>query len=91
MNIRLDDKHTLNTDNYCCWITTDVVNKNGDVNQRRVSGYLPTIEQAVESFVKHDFMSSEAQTVVELEKEVKKLKQRISKWKKVLDKIGDAE
>lgn len=86
MKIKLDDKHTLNSDGLCCWITADVIAKNGKHYERRISGYMPTFSQCVESYIERKFRSSEATDIVRLKNELEELKEEVRRWKDA-DKI----
>ena len=85
MKIALDEKHYLNSDQYCYWITCDVTYKGKDGNEktveRRVSGYTRTFSDAVESYIENRIRTSEAAKIVELKDEVKKLKKTVSGWR----------
>lgn len=85
MRIKLDDKHWLNSDPQCYWITKEVkVNKGktaGDIVERRVSGYVATFEQAVESFIERKIKAAEIGSFKELVEEVNNLKKEVRSWK----------
>lgn len=55
MKIALDEKHFLNSDQYCYWISCLVTSTNKQTGEektveRRVSGYARTFSDAVTSF-----------------------------------------
>lgn len=81
MRIDLDDKHILVSDEYCNWIVCIVDSKEGKSYEKRVSGYYPTIEGAVESYINKKINSSEAETMKQLAGEVKALKKEVRAWK----------
>ena len=81
MKIPLDNKHTLCSEEFCCYILETVTPKKGKPYERRVSGYVPTFEMAVESYVNKKINSSEATKISQLKDEVKKLKQEVRAWK----------
>lgn len=85
MKIALDDKHYLNSDQYCYWITCDVTYEGKDGNkktvERRVSGYARNFSDAAESFIENRIRSSEAVKISQLKDEVKNLKKTVSGWK----------
>ena len=53
MKIQLDDKHFLNSDPYCYWITCVVKSKEGKPYEKRVSGYAAIFGDAVNSFIEN--------------------------------------
>lgn len=84
MKIKLDDTHFLNSDPYCFWITC-LVTPGKDSRKKkpyevRVSGYLPTFEQAVESYIDNKINTSTATSVSKLKEEVRKLKAEVRGW-----------
>lgn len=87
MKIKLDDKHWLNSDRYSYWITALVEpeeDKNGKRKkpyERRVSGYLPTFGQAVESFIDYFVNESQAKSINKLSADIRKLKAEVRGWK----------
>lgn len=80
MKIELDKRHYLNSDPYCCWITCIVKSKDGKPYERRVSGYTPTIKQAVEDYIETRIKSSEAREICKLKKEIEDLKAEVREW-----------
>ena len=91
MRIKLDEKHYLNSDPYCYWISCEVKSENAKkkVYDKRVSGYCTTLESAVHSYIDRQIMSSEVESLKELVEEVMKLKKTVKGWKAVLK--GGAE
>lgn len=87
MRIKLDDNHYLNSDQYCYWITCEFINDKGKLMERRVSGYKPTIDTAVESYIDKRINTSEAVKITQLANDVKKLKKDIKTWKVCLEVI----
>ena len=91
MKIKLDDKRYLNSDKYCYWITSEYTiengNKAGSIVERRVSGYSPTLEGVINSYIDRHICSSDATTLKELDAEIKKLKKDLKKWKICLEAI----
>ena len=83
MRIKLDEKHYLNSDPYCYWISCEVKSENAKkkVYDKRVSGYCTTLESAVHSYIDRQIMSSEAETLEELAEEVRNLKKTVNGWK----------
>lgn len=88
MRIKLDDKHYLNSDKYCYWITVEVVmtkgKRVGQVDDRLVSGYARTFNEAIDSFLEYAVRESDATTLKELSKTIRDLKAQIKKWKLVI-------
>lgn len=86
MRIKLDEKHYLNSDPYCYWISCEVKSENAKkkVYDKRVSGYCTTLESAVHSYINRHIMSSEVKSLKELEEEVRKLKKTVKGWKVTL-------
>lgn len=88
MKIKLDDKHYLNSDVYCYWITT-VVNRDDEGKkpyEKRVSGYTGTFEQAVDSFIDKRINSLEIEEFHALAKEIGKLKEEVRSWKAAVER-----
>ena len=88
MRIKLDEKHYLNSDPYCYWISCEVKSENAKkkVYDKRVSGYCTTLESAVHSYIDRQIMSSEAESLKELVEEVRKLKKTVKGWKVTLER-----
>lgn len=90
MKIKLDEKHYLNSDKFCYWITCDCKYEEGEnkgkTYERRVSGYTVTIEQAVDSYINSHVRSLEVEKITKLAEEIKKLKRTVKSWKVVLEK-----
>lgn len=87
MKIKLDDTHWLNSDVYCYWITC-LVTPGKDSRKKkpyevRVSGYLPTFEQAVESYIDGRINSSMATNLSKLKEDIRKLKDEVRGWSQV--------
>ena len=82
MKIKLDDKHYLNSDIYCYWITVEKASKNGKAYEQRVSGYFRRLEEAVDNYVDNRIRSSETESIKELTKLVKDIKRTVKGWKK---------
>ena len=80
MRIPLDDKHILCSEENCCWIMQTVTPEKGKPYERRVSGYVPTFEMAVESYIKKKINLSEATEIRQLKAEVESLKEEVRSW-----------
>lgn len=80
MRVRLDEKHTLCSDEHCCWITQAVTPEGRKPYEKRVSGYVPTFQMAVESYVNKKINSSEAKEISQLASEVLALVQEVRQW-----------
>ena len=85
MRIKLDDKHWLNSDPQCYWITKEVKIKSGkdagNITEKRVSGYTATFEQAVDSFIERKIKAAEIGNFKELVEVVNGLKKEVRSWK----------
>ena len=82
MRIKLDDKHYLNGDQYCCWISCEVVNeKTKKAYDKRVSGYYATFGETIASYIDKYIGGSDAETIEDLEQEIKQLKETVMGWK----------
>lgn len=81
MKIKLDDKHYLNSDRFCCWITCEYTAKNGKTAERTVSGYYRTFEQCVENYIDKSILSATAENITQLRAEISKLKKTVKGWK----------
>ena len=91
MRIKLDDKQWLNSDTYSCWITRETINKNGKKTVRNMSGYYPTFEGAVVSYIEKRIKSSEADKISKLKNELKELKAEVRGWKKEYEENNHSE
>jgi hypothetical protein len=80
MKIKLDDKHYLNSDGLCYWISIEVRSNTDKLSYRRVSGYQPTYQRAVESYIDRYVTGSEAQSLKALAEDIDKLKQTVEDW-----------
>ena len=87
MKIQLDDKHYLNSDQYCYWITCTQESKNGKPYERRVSGYTDTFSSAVDSYIEKSIIGSESSEIKELCEKIEDLKREIREWKVNIDEI----
>lgn len=85
MKIPLDETHWLNSDAYCYWITCLVEpgedSRKKKPYERRVSGYVPTFEMAVDSFIDKYANESTAKSLNKLKKEIQSLKAEVRAWK----------
>ena len=85
MKIKLDEKHYLNSDQYCYWITCEYVIEKGKgagtVAERRVSGYRPTFAQAVDTFIEKKIGGAEIDNYKALVEIVEQLKKEVKSWK----------
>ena len=87
MKIKLDDKHTLNSDQYCYWISITVVSeKTGKEYERVVSGYYSNANDVISSFIDRKIRGSEADSLKKLYKEVEDLKKQVKGWKVKVEK-----
>lgn len=90
MKIKLDDKHYLNSDSYCYWITCEyVVEKGkgaGTIAERRVSGYRQTFASAVDSFIEKKIGGAEIERFTDLVKTVNKIKKEVKSWKVAVER-----
>ena len=80
MDIKLDEKHHLVSDNNCYWIEAMVEPEGKKAYRKRVSGYTATFEQVVESYINAHIRSSEATKIARLAKEIKALKEEVRGW-----------
>lgn len=85
MKIKLDEKHYLNSDKYCCYITCLCKTESGKTAERRVSGYYTTFEQCVESYINQKVLGSTAGSMTALKADIVKLKKEVRGWK---DKVA---
>lgn len=78
MKVRLDDRHTLISDQYCCWIEqTRHSEEKGTNYQVRVTGYCATFERVFESYLNKRLLGSDPETVRELLQVIKDLKEEV--------------
>ena len=85
MKIALDEKHFLNSDQYCYWIgclVTSTNKKTGEEKtvERRVSGYARTFSDAVTSFIENRIRTSESAEICDLKNEVEQLRKTVQGW-----------
>ena len=83
MKIKLDEKHFLNSDAHCFWITCEVNPKKGEKQDRyekRVSGYCATLKQTVESYIDRKIRGSEVDKLKKLKNEIEELKAQVESW-----------
>ena len=81
MKVKLDDTHVLNSDSYCCWISTIYESKKGKPYEKRTSGYCSTLEDAIETYINKRLLNSDADTAKKLLKEIKDIKREVRGWK----------
>lgn len=85
VKIKLDDTHWLNSDAYCYWITCLVEpgedSRKKKPYERRVSGYVPTFEMAVDSYINTFVNESTATSLNKLKKDIQRLKAEVRAWK----------
>jgi hypothetical protein len=86
MKIKLDEKHFLNSDQFCYWITCEVEGKKRSDYVKRVSGYHSTIDKTLRSYIDRNIRSSEAQTLEELTETIEALKETVGSWKLQIEK-----
>lgn len=88
VRIALDETHWLNSDTWSYWITAliEPEQKEGKKKrkpyERRVSGYMPTFESAVESFIDMSVNESTATSLNKLKNDIRKLKAEVRAWEK---------
>lgn len=80
MKIQLDDKHYLNSDPYCYWITCMVKSKDGNPYEKRVSGYAATFSDAVSSYIEKAVKQSVSEDIRLLRDEIESLKHEVMGW-----------
>ena len=92
MKIKLGEKHYMNSDAFCYWITCEYViekgNNAGNTAERRVSGYTATFEEAVDSFIERHIKGAEISEFSELVKTVNDLNAEVRSWKDDILKEG---
>lgn len=81
MKIKLDDKHYLNCDEWCYWITVTVQAKSDKSYEKRVSGYMPTFGGAVDTFIEKKIKTAKITDLTELVKVIEELKAEVKGWK----------
>lgn len=87
MKIKLDDKHYLNSEEGCYWITVIVqAEKSGKTYERRVSGYVATFSEAVNSFIEKRIKTAEIGDFTQLVKAIEDLKVEVRGWKCVVER-----
>ena len=90
MRIKLDDKHWLNSDQYCYWVTEEYEVKKGkragSIDERLVSGYRPTFASVVDSFIEKKIGGAEINDMKALVEIIGKLKKEVQGWKVAVEK-----
>lgn len=86
MEIKLDDKYTLFTDNFCSWIMRTAFTKKGTTRQTKASGYCATLEDTLASFLDKKILSSKAESLEQILKEIQEAKEEIHSWFKNIEK-----
>ena len=85
MKVKLDNKHYLNCDGYCFWVTVLVKptakSKSKEPYERRCSGYTGTFEQAVDSYIEMKIKTAEIEDYTKLVKTINDLKKEVRGWK----------
>lgn len=75
MRIKIADKHYLNSDAQCYWISQEVEvkkgNNKGNLTEKRVSGYYRQLTELFANFAEAKIRSSDAETITELKQAVK--------------------
>lgn len=84
MKIKLDQNHYLVSDPYCYHITCIVTPKDGKPYEKRVSGYVATFGEAVDSYIEKRIKSSEAREITQLKNEIEELKAEVREWRSPL-------
>ena len=93
MKIKLDDKHWLNSDPHCYWITVEVkpTKSKGktttrDAYERRCSYYTATFSEAVDSYIEMRIKGAEIDCFTKLVKEIDDIKNTVKKWKPPIER-----
>lgn len=86
MKIKLDDKHYLNSDQYCFWITKETTTSKGTVREYQMTGYHRTLPDCIDCFIDKSIGGADVKTLVELSKQIKDLKKLIRGWKVAVTK-----
>ena len=90
MRIKLDEKHWLNSDPQCYWITKVVTVKEGEnagsTYERRCSGYVATFADVVDSFIECKIRESKIKSFTELKKAISSIKKEVRGWKIVVER-----
>lgn len=75
MRIKIADKHYLNSDAQCYWISQEVEVKKGrnkgNLTEKRVSGYYRLLTELLANFAEAKVRSADAETMTELKQAVK--------------------
>lgn len=89
MRIYLGNNFYLNSDQFCVWITQEIKaqkSKTGkeSVYERTYNGYHADLPHCMESFLRKAVNSSEAETVIELCEEIKRIDMVVKEFCKKL-------
>ena len=77
MRIQLDEKHYLNSDAQCYWLSVEVTPDEGKKYDKRISGYTRTFAQAVDSLVESHIRCAEIDDLKKLAETIEELKQTV--------------
>lgn len=86
MKIALDEKHFLNSDRFCYWLTVIKETKaNGKTYEQIYGGYHKTIPQVLKNYLRTSIKNSEAQSLMQLEKEIERIEKKIDTFLEEID------
>jgi hypothetical protein len=79
MEIKLNKKHFLKSDNYCWWIEEEInpKEKDKDSYRSRVTGFYGQIEHLIENLIDVSLRKADVETLEDIKKEVTSLKDEI--------------
>lgn len=80
MKIKLDDKHYINSDSQCYWISVEVKPENSKPYEKNVSGYCRTFNEAVNSFIESHIRCAEVDDFKSLVETIDDLKRTVEGW-----------
>lgn len=84
MKIKISDKHYLNSDRFCCWISVEKKSKSGKIYEAIIGGYHKDPAMCFENYTQQKFNESIATSIIELQEELNEIKNEIQTFIKSL-------
>ena len=80
MKVKLDDKHYINSDSQCYWISVEVIPEKSKPYEKNVSGYCRAFSEAVGSFIESHIRCADVDDFKSLAETIKELKSTVEGW-----------
>lgn len=86
MRIKLDDKHYLNSDQWCYWITVEIKSeKTNKEYEKRITGYCSKLEDIFCDYIDKKLKSDTIDSLRSLVDEVKTLKASMKEFAEAIE------